>query len=81
MPAAKRSAYVAQEVDLGECTLTHSGFETQRRHHQKSKTRVPVAPKKDMCPTQTLKKIEYELSIMCQVKLDLLTAIRIMRVW
>ena len=26
----------------------HSGFETQRRRHQKSKTGVPVAPKKDM---------------------------------
>ena len=34
----------------------HSGFETQRRHHQKSKTGVPVAPKMDMCPPNTLKK-------------------------
>ena len=25
---------------------THSGFETQRRHHQKSKTGVPVVPKR-----------------------------------
>ena len=33
-----------------------SGFETQRRRHQKSKTGVPVAPKKDMCPPKTLKK-------------------------
>ena len=32
------------------------GFETQRRRHQKSKTGVPVAPKKDMCPPKTLKK-------------------------
>ena len=54
---------VAPEVNLRECTLsdsvyqtwvyvlnankarTHSGFETQRRRHQKSKTGVPVAPK------------------------------------
>ena len=34
---------------------THSGFEIHRRHHQKSKTGVPVAPKKDMCPPKTLK--------------------------
>ena len=34
----------------------HSGFETQRRRHQKSKTGVPVAPKMDMCPPKTLKK-------------------------
>ena len=34
----------------------HSGFKTQRKHHQKSKTGVPVAPKKDMCPPKTLKK-------------------------
>ena len=32
----------------------HSGFETQRRHHQKSKTGVPVTTKKDMCPPKTL---------------------------
>ena len=34
----------------------HSGFETQRKHHQKSKTGVSVAPKMDMCPTKILKK-------------------------
>ena len=28
----------------------HSGFETQRTRHQKSKTGVSVAPKKDLCP-------------------------------
>ena len=56
MPAAKWSARVAPKVDHGECILhsppqksekgrTRSGFETQRRCHQKSKTGVPVAPK------------------------------------
>ena len=33
----------------GKSGRTHSGFETQRRRHQKSKTGVPGAPKKDMC--------------------------------
>ena len=41
----------------------HSGFETQRRCHQKSKTGVPVAPKMDMCPTNFfLKKKQKKLS-------------------
>ena len=54
--AAKRSAGVAPEVNLREhvtCTplpsmnkAANSGFETQRRHHQKSKTGVSVAPQK-----------------------------------
>ena len=47
---AKRSAGVAPEVNLGE-HVTHmpprrvnkAGFETQKRHHQKSKTGVSVA--------------------------------------
>ena len=30
----------------------HSGFETHRRRHQKSKTGVSVAPKMDTCPTK-----------------------------
>ena len=38
---------------------THSGFETQRRCHQKSKTGVSVAPKMDTCQTKnSLKKIK-----------------------
>ena len=56
MLAAKRSAGVTLEVNLKEC-IAHmpppsmnkaapSGFETQRRHHQKSKTGVSVAPQK-----------------------------------
>ena len=48
MLATKRSAGVAPEVNLRECVThmplprtdkaAHSGFETQSRHHQKSKT-------------------------------------------
>ena len=51
---------VAPEVNLRErisCTplpsankAAHSGFETQRRRHQKSKTGVSVAPEMVMCP-------------------------------
>ena len=57
MLAAKRSAGVAPEVNLREYVThtplpnsikaAHSGFETQSRHHQKYKTGVSVAPKKD----------------------------------
>ena len=56
MLAAKRSAGVTPEVNLGEpVTYTplssvnkaaHSGFETQRRHHQKYKTGVSVSLKR-----------------------------------
>ena len=56
MLATKRSAGVAPEVNLRECVThmpphslnkaAHSGFETQRRHHQKSKTGVSVATKR-----------------------------------
>ena len=51
--ATKRSAGVAPEVNLGECTsctpvpsvnkASRSGFETLRRCHQKSKTGILVA--------------------------------------
>ena len=34
----------------------HSGFETQRRHYQKSKTGKSVAPEKDMRPLKNLEK-------------------------
>ena len=51
MLAAKRLlAGVAPEVNLGECVTcmsppaAYSGFQTQRRHHQKSKRGVSVAP-------------------------------------
>ena len=54
----KRSAGVAPEVNLREGAThmsvsstnkaAHSGFETQRRCHQKSKTGVSVAPQKGL---------------------------------
>ena len=54
MLAAKRSAGITPEVNLKECVThmhltcknkaAHCDFETQRRHHQKSKTRASVAP-------------------------------------
>ena len=53
---------VAQEVNLREHIsrtplqslnkAAHSGFETERRRHQKSETGVSVAQKMDMCPTK-----------------------------
>ena len=56
--ATKRSAGVAPEVNLREhvkCmpppivnNASHFGFETERRHHQKSKTGVSVAPQKGL---------------------------------
>ena len=69
-PAAMLAIYtgrgVTPEVNLREHIshtplqssnkAVHSGFETQRRHHQKSETGVSVAPKMDMCPTKILKK-------------------------
>ena len=48
----------------------HSGFETQRRRHQKSITGVPVAPKKDMCPPKTLKKKSPVRQIFFQIKIN-----------
>ena len=61
LPAIYTSKGVTLEVNLREdilCTnkAAHSGFETQRRCHQKSKTGVSVAPKMDMCPTNFFKK-------------------------
>ena len=69
-PAAMLAIYtgrgVAPEVNLRECIshtppqssnkAAHSGFETQRRRHQKSETGVSVAPKMDMCPTKIYEK-------------------------
>ena len=34
----------------------HSDFETQRRHHQKSKTGVSVGPQKKLCLPKLKKK-------------------------
>ena len=54
MLAIKRLAGIVPEVNLRECVTympppsenktAHSGFETQRQHHQKSKTEISVAP-------------------------------------
>ena len=60
-----QSAGVAPEVNLRNswhagdkaCKRgNHPGFETQGRRHQKSKTGVLVASKKDSCPPKILKK-------------------------
>ena len=60
MLATKKSAGVTPEVNLRECIshiymplpstnkATDFGFETQRRHHQKSKKEVSVAPQKGL---------------------------------
>ena len=56
--AATRLAGVTPEVNLRECEThmplpsvnkaAHTGFETQRRRHQKSKTGVSVSPQKGL---------------------------------
>ena len=64
MLATKRLAGVKAEVNLREtCTppssankAAHSGFETQRRHHQKSKTGVSVAPQKGLMSSKIFLK-------------------------
>ena len=53
---------VTSEVNLRKCIshmpppsvtkAAHSGFDNQRRHHQKSETEVSVASKMDMCPSR-----------------------------
>ena len=68
MVAVKKSAGVASEMNLMEHTshtplpsankAAYSGFETHRKHHQKSKTGVSVAHNKDMCPPKSFKKTE-----------------------
>ena len=57
--AGKRPAGVTPDLNLGERVTcmplpsankaAHSGFETQRRYHQKPKTGVSVARQKDVC--------------------------------
>ena len=64
MLATKRSAGVVPEVNLRErvtCMQSsnkaaHSGFETHRKCHQKSKTGVSVAPQKGLVSSKILKK-------------------------
>ena len=58
MLAGKRLAVVALDVNFREYVIcmpppslnkaAHSGFETQRRHHQKSKIGLSVAPQKGL---------------------------------
>ena len=62
MLAVKRLAGVAPELNLNEHVThtplpsankaAHSGFESQRRHYQKSKTGVTVAYKMDLRPSK-----------------------------
>ena len=66
MLAAKRLAGVTPEVNLTECIshtpppsankAAHSGFEIQRRCHQKSKTGVSVAPQKGLMSSKNFFK-------------------------
>ena len=55
----QESAGAAPEVNFRECIspsankAAHSGFETQRRHHQKSKTGVSVAPQKGLVSSKS----------------------------
>ena len=66
MLATKRLAGVTPEVNLRECVTcmplpsvnkaAHSGFETQRRHHQKSKMWVSVVSQKGLMSLQIFLK-------------------------
>ena len=43
--------------------VAHSGFETQRKHHQKSKTGVSVAPEKGLMSSKKLfKKCSHNIA-------------------
>ena len=66
MLASKRLAGVVAELNLRELIshtplsstnkAAHSGLETQRRHHQKSKTGVSVNTQKGLMSSKNLKK-------------------------
>ena len=67
MLPVKRSAGVTLWVNLKNKNLLHvgkearmwgicPGFETQGRHHQKSKTELSVTPQKDWYPSKKIKK-------------------------
>ena len=45
-------------VDYPYNKAAHSGFETQRRRHQKSEAGVSVDPKMGMCPPRILNEIK-----------------------
>ena len=69
--ATKRSAGVTPEVNLREHVTcmplpskdkaANSGFETQRKCHQKSKTRVSVAPQKGLMSSKNCYKKYFEV--------------------
>ena len=44
-----------QRTNKSANKMAHSGFETRRKRHQKSKTGISVASQMDMCPTKILK--------------------------
>ena len=46
--------YISRTPPSSANKAAPSGFETQRRRHQKSKTGVSVTPQMDMCPTKNL---------------------------
>ena len=50
MPAWQPRGQQVYASNNSEYMISHSGFKTQRRQHQKSKTGVPVVPQKDLCP-------------------------------
>ena len=62
--AAKKSVGGTLEVNLRDHVTcmpppsvnkaAHSGFETKGRRHQKSKSGVSVAPRKDSCPPKKI---------------------------
>ena len=55
-----------QEHSQSANKAAHSGFETQRRRHQKSKRGASVAPKMDMCPPKIKKQQTFEVQIIIQ---------------
>ena len=71
MLVTKRSGDVTPEVNIRERVThtpppsmnkaAHFGFETQRRHHQKSKTGASVAPQKSSCPPNFFLKRTIEV--------------------
>ena len=57
MQAAKRSVDVIPEMHMALLSTTkaaRSRFETQRRHYQRFKTEIPVAPQKGPIPSKNL---------------------------
>ena len=75
MLATKMSAGVAPEVNLRERVYmllpsvnkaAHSGCDTHRRCHQKSRTGASVAPQKDLCiPKKSYKKLKKKQFTNC----------------